>query len=321
MCIYFVFSGKKDKCLNFRFGKYMKDDTIVPIRMNLWVYLRVQKNRKKKKPLSVLDKEGRVGEKQEQKIKSQDHPRVKRMTKKLKKRNKKRKGKKRKNRKNKKGRTVKIFVSDENKRLVIMRMRVKKTDWYMLELPISQFPSVINHNYTRTLCIKCKRCNKKIKIDLRSKRLLADPTVPFIHIEPLHSLPQSIYRQNKRRRRHVMLPKEPTVPAPCCREDIHTIYVAKDFPNVLHPRSINISICKHLPRDVIARDSNNRPLLSQQNNSISNHVSLHSRSRFQCEIESMESLTLTFVDRLLNVKQLTIPDLLPTGCRCRYRPG
>ncbi|XP_045169193.1 uncharacterized protein LOC123531949 [Mercenaria mercenaria] len=315
-------SQARDKCLVFNIAKYIKNvEHIIPKKINLWIHLRKRGNQKsKKKKNKQSDKAVRAGATENQRGKENNDTA-------------RRKGR-RKNRKRRHGRRIKLFISDGTKTLVKMRMRVSKTKWYKIELPISQFPDVISVNDSFTLCFKCKRCSKKVKMDLyrkgnRARELNTQgvapetttdpPTIPFIHFEEPRS--HTVYRyqrstdvirrssdviNNKRRRRHIERSRPSQNKKTCCSEDIYKEEISKLFPSILYPESINISLCAGHTDSFI-----DQPLLSQTNSSqtLSNDI--------ECVPSLYEPFKFIYVNKHFKVKHASIPDLIPVGCSCR----
>ena len=208
-----------------------------------------------------------------------------------------------------------------------MRMRVSKTKWYKIELPISQFPDVISVNDSFKLCFKCKRCGKKIKMDLyRRERELNSPgqvseitdkpdkpTIPFMHIEEPRS--QTIYRykrssddiNNKHRHGHFGLSRSSHGRSKCCSEEIYKEEITKVFPSILYPESINISLCSANTDSTL-----DQPLLSQSN------LSYRQLSGMQCVPNKYETFNFVYVNTHLKLRHASIPDLIPVGCSCRH---
>jgi hypothetical protein len=245
----------------------------------------------------------------------------------------KKKGRKKKNRKRRQGRRIKIFISDGKKTLVKMRMRITKTKWYKIELPISQFPDVISVNDSFKLCFKCKRCSKKVKMDLYRKgndgarelkpgqapeKNTDQPTIPFIHFE---EPPRSqIYKRsidvikrssdvinNKHRHGHAVRSRFSQNKNACCSEEIYREEISKVFPSILYPESINISLCLGNTDSLL-----DQPLLSQSNSS---HRLL---AGIQCEPHKYETFNFVYVNNQFKMRHASIQDLIPVGCSCRY---
>ncbi|KAL3831519.1 hypothetical protein ACJMK2_023260 [Sinanodonta woodiana] len=81
----------------------------------------------------------------------------------------KRKETKRNNRK-KNGRRLKIAATSERQKLSILSVRVKKSKWHKLQLPLSLIQtSLVSPDKNLILCLTCSRCNKRYKLVLMCK--------------------------------------------------------------------------------------------------------------------------------------------------------
>ncbi|KAK3609324.1 hypothetical protein CHS0354_026246 [Potamilus streckersoni] len=106
----------------------------------------------------------------------------------------------------KKGRRLKLIVTGEGQKLSTLRVRVSKSKWYKIELPISVVHKVFKtHNKILHLCLICKQCNKKYHVVLLSHHKSGSRTsksLPNIRKEQwpflvLHSKPQFVSYQKK----------------------------------------------------------------------------------------------------------------------------
>lgn len=283
-------TSKRDRCLVFKIGKYVKNvEPIYPYKIDLWVHLRLRGNRKTKKTKNSTHDHSKG-------TRSLNGEDLKDKTRKKSKRN------------EKKGRRIKLFVSDGKKNLVKLRMRIYRTDWYKIELPISYFPSGISAQYSFKLCFKCKRCRKKVKLDLYRKKKVnknssKNPKIPFVHFETRSLLPNPEYRYRRSASLRHVERNSTRQTFTCCNENIYEEDFSKSFPNILYPLAAHVSLC------TTTSDSNlNQPLLSQH----------HSQHRnFQCVPKSLDNLNITYLDDDMNVRNKVIPTLLPSGCVCR----
>ena len=304
----------------FNMGKYLSQPgiQIVPFQISLWLHIRIRNKKDKVKKKPVNKSEARIIVKRSADAK----PRRGR---------KKQKGDKKKDKKKKKkrGRRIKIYVSNGEKNFVQMRMRVDNTGWNKIELPISQFPEVINANDSFKLCIKCKRCSKKVKIDLFKKprppttRINNKPTIPFIHFENRSQLPQSLRSHRKRRsydvtfdlhRRHQRnvstSPQRHLSSKSCCHKEVFTDNIHAVFPRILYPKSIDITYC--------GTRENHVPVIND-NSSIDNVTAVldaHTNSHYKCKPSSMDDFTFAFLDNRYNIKHVIIEKLIPSSCEC-----
>lgn len=309
-------SEARDKCLVFSIRKYVKNvEYINPKKIDLWIHIRKRDSKKNKKKNSKLDRMLRDGTDENKKIDDKAS-------------NDRKKGR-RKNKRKKHGRRIKIFITDGAKTLVKMRMRIRKTKWYKIELPISQFPDVISVNDSFKLCFKCKRCSKKIKMDLyrRGVRELNEPdvaeqtpqqpTIPFIHFEEHRSQNTFRYRRssdvkrsndvkiNRHRHHHLTRSRSSQKSETCCREEIYIEEISSLFPSILYPESVNISFCTGN-----SDFYEHQPLLSQTSTS-------QTSMNIACEPMSYKRFTFVYVNNNFKVKHASIPDLIPVGCSCR----
>lgn len=303
---------------------------IVPFRMSLWLYIRIVKDKKKRKQ----DKEARSLTAEVRSLQNQrDGSKERRHKKKADRESRKDRKKRR-----KKGRRIKLFISNGEKTFVQMRMRVRKAGWNKIELPISQFPDVISANHSFKLCIYCKRCNKKVKIDLfrRPQTKLKpqekqQPTIPFIHFENRSQLPHTFHRKRRSyddtkevkirhqhgdlwrtsRQRH--LPRKP-----CCHSEVYTDNIGDLSPNILYPKSINITYCGTKSKFVQTLVSNSSRANSlSQNEYRSNEIDHQTNMRYQCVVSTMDNFSYTYIDKYYNVKHAFIENLIPSSCECR----
>lgn len=307
---------KKNNCLMFKMEKYLKRPNmqIEPYRMSLWLYIRLvrEKSRKKKDSLQArsLDAEAKQS-------KSKDSN--KRRHKKKDNKSTARKDRKKKRRK---GRRIKIFVSNGKKDFVKLRMRVRNTGWNKIELPISQFPPLITANHSFQLCIKCKRCNKKVKIDLfrRRPREKEQHTIPFIHVENRSLLPQ--YRKKRSYRgidqRHqnsgisVTSYKRHLPNNACCQSEIYSNFIKDISSSILYPESINITYCGTVNHTSVL-DSTDNILRDPLHGS-----DLQTSGQYKCVASSMKDFSFMYFDSSYSVKHATIENLIPSSCECRY---
>lgn len=312
----------------FKMGKYLKQPNIqiVPFRMSLYLHIRVLKGKSKRKKGAnkeqAVDSETGLIQMRSADAKPRRH----------KKKQKGEKSKDKKKKKRKRGRRIKIYVTNGEKTFNQMRMHVKESDWNKIELPISKFPEVINANDSFKLCIKCKRCGKKVKIDLFKKKSRTTrikdtptPTIPFIHFENRSQLPQPLHRHRRRRsydvtevihQRHqndvstVTSPRMHLSSKLCCYSEVYTDSISEVFPRILYPESINITYCGTTDQTVLTNVN--------ENINVSNDTHSLTNSQYKCVASSMDDFNYVYLDNSYNVKHAVIEKLIPSSCECKY---
>lgn len=284
--------------------------------MPLYLYIRKSRGRKKKR---------RQEEDAAPRLKRQTENEVRR---------------KRKNKKRNKSKRIKIFITDGNRtvNLVTTKLKIKKSQWHGFDLPISHFPEVFRNNETYTLCFKCKKCNRRVKLELFQKQKKRNASskakvfLPFISVESRPQLPQSLYRHKRSSR---LLTSPPTsisqtfplgarkfLPSPCCSPVTVEENLTSTFPSILYPEMLNITVCVSSPLTESHPHyvmKNNQIHSDVTNDDISNDVTKPSSTNLyvHCEPHTYTDFSFVYMDKYFNVKYGTIGKLLPSKCRCR----
>ncbi|XP_052812266.1 uncharacterized protein LOC128239861 [Mya arenaria] len=316
-------SSKRSKCLDF---KFRKAQSLTPHKLPLYVYIRKTRGKKKRK-------------RNESDVTSvKDARRLRRSTEVQSTEDKHKRRKNRRKRKNR-FRRIKIFITD-GKTLVTLvktKRKIPKSDWYSFDLPISHFPDVFGANDTYTLCFKCKKCNKKIKLELfgkQKKRTLGKTYIPFIHVDFKPPLPQSTYRQKRSidiRTKVERVGVDNLMTSqdghssfkPCCTPTVVSQNLSSSFSSILYPAVVNITVCVSsksapiLSHDVTGQKSEYE--VTKQT-SISNDITSGISKEYYrvvCEPNGYSDFSFVLMDKYLNVKHATIKNLLPSQCTCR----
>ena len=299
---FFISDDKRDGCLQFSMNRIPKNNknvsSIIPKRINLWVHFKKKRGRSKRRSGRLKDSD--------------------RQERSMDKRNRYTKG----NGRKQKGRKIKLFVSNGNKRLSKMRMRIRGSVWHSIDLPISQFPEIIQSTDKFKICIQCKRCNKKVKVDLyrkqKSQKSNRKPTIPFIHIETADNLaPRNIYR-NKRSHQNRQHCKQS-----CCKLETFSVDITKTFPTILAPKEILFTYCLNTcETDVRLQNTSviyKHAIKEKQTEepTQSGHMDHHR----QCLPHTYNSFSFLYLLPNSDVMFGTIPNMFPSSCRCSRPAG
>ena len=263
---------------------------IIPVRVNLWVYIRKKRSRSTK-----------------------DKRRTRRLDRSIHGIGKEKRSGNRKRRKQK-GRKIKLFITNGQKRLSTMRMRVRRSVWQSIDLPISQFPELIRSKDSFKICLQCKRCNKKVKVDLYRKlkthKSNRKPTIPFIHIETANNLaPHNIYRHKRshKNRHHCK--------QSCCKLETFNIDITKTFPTIVAPVKVPFTYCVNTcETDAFLRNST-VVYDSTENSKVGNGHSVKDHHR-QCLPQSYKSFAFLYLRPNSDIMLGSIPNMFAASCRC-----
>lgn len=290
---------RRDGCLQFSMNRIPKTDennsSIIPKRINLWVHIRKKKGRSK-----------------ERKARTKSLNRPERDTTENQNRNKNQK------RRKQKGRKIKLFISNGEKRLSKMRMRIRGSGWHRIDLPISQFPDIIYSTDTFKICIQCKRCNKKVKVDIyrkqKSQKSKNKPTIPFIHIETANNLePHNIYRHKRSHNKNRQHCKQS-----CCKLETFVVDISKTFPTILAPKEILFTYCLNTCETDI-RLHNSSVVYEQRKNEKRGEETFNSEPnehQRQCLPQTYNAFSFLYLLPNSDVMFGTIPNMFPASCRC-----
>ena len=263
--------------------------SINPVRISLWVHIRKKRERNKKKKTESKNRKSERARSGTSKVKY---------------------GKK--HRRKQKGRKIKLFVSNSQKRLSTMRMRIRKSRWHSIDLPISQFPLKIFTNDTFKICLKCKRCNKNVKVDLYRKQKThksKNPTIPFIHIETANNLASHNIYRHKRSHKNKQYCKHS-----CCKLESFKVDITKTFPTILAPMDMLFTYCVNTCATQVSLNNNTVDESSRKNIRVVEEDSANHHR--QCLPHTYKSFSFLYLLPNSDIKFGTIPNMFPDSCHC-----
>ncbi|KAH3719792.1 uncharacterized protein LOC127856354 [Dreissena polymorpha] len=313
-------SSKKSKCLVFNFKKA---NNTKPFRMPLYMYIRKVRDTGHDVKQARGARDAQIADTASGRNDNSG---------------KKKKNQKRKNKRTR-GRKIHVTISDgdSNINLVKTQRRIQKTGWYQFDLPISHFPSVFSAHDSYTLCFRCKRCSKKIKLEIERKRKRPGERasgrtfIPFIHVDYRSPLPQSSYRQKRsshgnsashilhtnRHDRHMTSTRHdssmtssqkdlrPQYIPNCCVQSTFLQNITADISRVLYPESVNVTMCATSTTNILLRhDTADVTSLITPYNKLS------------CEPYLFKDFNYVYLDRHMKLKQGVIKHLIPQSCHC-----